>query len=139
MNNLNQIFSSHQDAVKAQILKGFDGGLEKAHQVGEIKIGSDGIKRIWKQLPNGKFDWRRVKDGKDVRVVKDGKLFKKLKESGLEKVKLVRANGYFYITSDDDATYAKISKLPSTSIYVNSLNQLTTEQWVDEIKSLLGK
>ena len=38
--------------------------IEKAHEVGEIKVGKDGIKRVWTQLANGKFDWRRVKRDK---------------------------------------------------------------------------
>ena len=38
--------------------------IEKAHEVGEIKVGKDGIKRVWTQLSNGKFDWRRVKRDK---------------------------------------------------------------------------
>ena len=46
-------------------------GIEKAHQVGEIKVGSDGIKRVWTQLANGKFDWRRVKKEKRITDVND--------------------------------------------------------------------
>ena len=41
--------------------------IEKAkqqHQVGEIKIGNDGIKRVWTQLADGSYDWRRVKKDK---------------------------------------------------------------------------
>jgi hypothetical protein len=33
--------------------------LEKARNTGETKVGKDGITRVWTQLPNGKFDWRR--------------------------------------------------------------------------------
>jgi hypothetical protein len=33
--------------------------LEKARNVGETKVGKDGITRVWTKLPNGKFDWRR--------------------------------------------------------------------------------
>lgn len=35
--------------------------IEKARQVGETKVGKDGITRVWTQLPSGKFDWRKVK------------------------------------------------------------------------------
>lgn len=61
---------------KDNIMKGFvdkkyvspkeaieNSNLEKARNVGETKVGKDGITRVWTQLPNGKFDWRR-KSGK---------------------------------------------------------------------------
>jgi hypothetical protein len=35
--------------------------IEKARQVGETKVGKDGITRVWTQLSSGKFDWRKVK------------------------------------------------------------------------------
>lgn len=34
-----------------------------SRQVGETKVGSDGITRVWTDLGGGKFDWRRVKNG----------------------------------------------------------------------------
>ena len=50
---------------RLHILKGFglteEDILEKARQVGTTKVGADGVTRVWTQLPNGKFDWRRVK------------------------------------------------------------------------------
>ena len=58
---------NHNELVKAQIFSGFANTeelVEKGHQVGEIKVGSDGIKRVWTQLSNGKYDWRRVKHTK---------------------------------------------------------------------------
>jgi len=64
-------------ARKLNIIKGFvetDDILEKAaqsKQVGQTKVGSDGVTRVWTQLPNGKYDWRRKKassdDKKDVK------------------------------------------------------------------------
>lgn len=51
---------------KLNIIKGFvetDDILEKAkevRQVGQTKVGSDGVTRVWTQLPNGKYDWRRT-------------------------------------------------------------------------------
>ena len=38
-----------------------DKNIEKAKQVGETKVGKDGITRVWTQLSSGKFDWRKVK------------------------------------------------------------------------------
>ncbi len=59
---------NHNELVKAQIFSGFSNAedlMEKGkHQVGEVKLFSDGIKRVWTLLPNGKYDWRRVKKNK---------------------------------------------------------------------------
>lgn len=38
-----------------------DKNIQKARQVGETKVGKDGITRVWTQLSSGKFDWRKVK------------------------------------------------------------------------------
>lgn len=69
--------------------------------------------------------------------VKNRKFLKLMKTAGLEKVFLCKGNGYYYITSDDDDTWVLIDSLPETTIYVNSFNQQTPEQWVDDIKQLL--
>lgn len=71
--------------------------------------------------------------------VKNRKFLKLMKAAGLEKVLLCKGNGYYYITSDDDDTWALIDSLPETTIYVNSFNQQYPEQWVDDIKQLLSK
>ena len=73
------------------------------------------------------------------RSVKNKKFLKLMKAAGLEKVLLCKGNGYYYITSDDDDTWALIDSLPETTIYVNSFNQQYPEQWVDDIKQLLSK
>jgi hypothetical protein len=69
--------------------------------------------------------------------VKNRKFLKLMKSAGLEKVLLCKGDGYYYITSDDDDTWALIDSLPETTIYVNSFNQQYPEQWVDDIKQLL--
>ena len=71
--------------------------------------------------------------------VKNRKFLKLMKSAGLEKVLLCKGDGYYYITSDDDDTWALIDSLPETTIYVNSFNQQYPEQWVDDIKQLLSK
>ena len=73
------------------------------------------------------------------RSVKNKKFLKLMKDAGLEKVLLCKGNGYYYITSDDDATWALIDSLSETTIYINSFNQQYPEQWVDDIKQLLSK
>lgn len=37
----------------------------KTRQVGETKVGSDGVTRVWTDLGGGKFDWRRAKSSKN--------------------------------------------------------------------------
>ena len=69
--------------------------------------------------------------------VRNRKFLKLMKEAGLEKVLLIKGSGYYWITSDDDATFDIINGLMDTSIYVNSFNQQTPEQWVEDIKLLL--
>lgn len=71
--------------------------------------------------------------------VKNRKFLRLMKTAGLEKVILCKGNGYYWITSDDNDTWALIDSLPETTIYVNSFNQQTPEQWVDDIKQLLSK
>ena len=71
--------------------------------------------------------------------VKNRKFLKLMKAAGLEKVLLCKGNGYYWITSDDDDTWALIDSLPETTIYINSFNQQYPEQWVDDIKQLLSK
>ena len=71
--------------------------------------------------------------------VRNRKFLTLMKAAGLEKVLLCKGNGYYYITSDDDDAWALIDSLPETTIYVNSFNQQTPEQWVEDIKQLLSK
>ena len=71
------------------------------------------------------------------RSVKNKKFLKLMKAAGLEKVLLCKGNGYYWITSDDEDTWALIDSLPETTIYVDSFNQQTPEQWVEDIKQLL--
>lgn len=69
--------------------------------------------------------------------VRNRKFLKLMKDAGLEKVLLCKGDQYYWITSDDDETYDIINSLQDTSIYVNSFNQQTPEQWVEDIKYLL--
>lgn len=64
--------------------------------------------------------------------------FRKLMErAGLEKVLLVKGEGYFYIASDDEETALEIAGLQENAIYVCAFNQQTPKQWVEDIKKLL--
>lgn len=70
--------------------------------------------------------------------VKNRKFLKLMKAAGLEKVLLCKGNGYYWITSDDEETWALIDSLPETTIYINSFNQQTPDKWVEDIKRLLS-
>lgn len=69
--------------------------------------------------------------------VKNRKLKQLLAKEGLDKIILCKDYGYFYITSDDDEWADKISAMYENAIYMNSFNQQTPEEWVEDIKRLL--
>jgi len=48
-------------------------------------------------------------------------------------VELVKGEGYFYFVG------APVEKLPSTSIMVFRLNQLTSDQWVETAEKMIAK
>lgn len=52
-------------------------------------------------------------------------------------MQLVKGSGYFYIVGKTDEADSKLSELKSTSIYTNSVNQLSLERWVLEIDFVL--
>ncbi len=70
--------------------------------------------------------------------VRNKKFRQLMKAAGLEKVSLYKEPraGYFYITSDDDDMWKTIYHLPETMIYANSFEQMSPEEWVDEIQKL---
>ena len=70
--------------------------------------------------------------------IKSRKLQRLLKKNGLEKLILVKDDGYFWVTSNDDEVYESMRLDSALAIYVNSFNQLTTEQWLDEIKNAIN-
>ena len=74
---------------------------------------------------------------KSTGEVKNRKFLKLMKATGLEKVLLIKGNGYYWITSDDDETYDEIQNASDQTIYANSFNQQTPEQWVEDVKYLL--
>lgn len=69
--------------------------------------------------------------------VKNRKLRQLLAKEGLDKIILCKDYGYFYIASDDDEWATKIMDMYENAIYVNSFNQQTPEEWVEDIKRLL--
>lgn len=69
--------------------------------------------------------------------VKNKKLRTLLAKEGLDKILLYKDYGYFYITSDDDEWATKLAGMYENAIYINSFNQMTPNEWVEEIKRLL--
>lgn len=57
-------------------------------------------------------------------------------QEGLSDVMLFKGEGYFYICSEGKHK-SKVYSLESTSVYVNSFNQMTPEEWVSTIKEML--
>lgn len=54
-------------------------------------------------------------------------------------VVLVKANNYFFIASDDKEWGLKIAGLYQQSVHVARLNELTLEQWVNEVRCLFNE
>lgn len=69
--------------------------------------------------------------------VKNRKLKQLLTKEGLDKIILCKDYGYFYIASDDDEWANKLAGMYENAIYINSFNQQTPEEWVEDIKRLL--
>lgn len=69
--------------------------------------------------------------------VKNRKLKQLLAKEGLDKIILYKDYGYFYITSDDDEWATKLAGMYENAIYINSFNQQSPEECVEDIKRLL--
>lgn len=51
-------------------------------------------------------------------------------------VMLIKGNGYFYVSNDDDEIGLKLASLYSTSIYVCHLNQQSVEDWIKDVRQI---
>jgi hypothetical protein len=80
---------------------------------------------------------RVLNEGFGSKVVRNPKLTRLLNREGLGDILLCKAYGYFYITSDNEELENKINMLHSNAIYLNSFNQQSPEEWVEDIKYLL--
>lgn len=71
-------------------------------------------------------------------LIRNKRLYEKLSQEGIDNVLLYKANNYFFLTSDDNATLDKLANLEGgTMIYCNSFSQQSIQQWVDDIKEIL--
>lgn len=53
-------------------------------------------------------------------------------------IRLVKGNGYYYVTSNDDNLLEQICGLYTTSIGVCHISQQTVEQWIADVKYILS-
>jgi len=60
------------------------------------------------------------------------------KEIGLDDVKLFKSGGCVSFYSDNEETSEILSVLKTRTVYVNAINQLTVEQWVEELAVMMG-
>lgn len=103
--------------------------IEKAHEVGEIKVGKDGIKRVWTQLANGKFDWRRVKRDKTSQqepTHQEGKT----DDKGFEKHK------HEYKIEDAEKYVDKSKVLSAEKKVAKLILSGKSEKWIKQMMSL---
>jgi hypothetical protein len=54
-------------------------------------------------------------------------------------IMIAKSEGCFYVTSDEEELGLKLSGLECTTIYVNSLNHLTVDEWVREVKRIFNQ
>lgn len=54
-------------------------------------------------------------------------------------ISLVKGEGYFYLIPDNDKGLELIGSHPSTSIYVYKLNELTVEQWLEDVRAVIKR
>lgn len=73
------------------------------------------------------------------KIIYNSQLYRALKKRGLEKYKLCKARGYFYITSDDVETANEIATWNDNAIYVYGFNQQSVEDWVRDITDIIDK
>ena len=73
------------------------------------------------------------------KIISNSQLYRALKKRGLEKYKLCKAKGYFYITSDDVETANEIATGDDKAIYVYGFNQQSVEDWVRYIIDIIDK
>lgn len=71
--------------------------------------------------------------------IKNPNLKKALKEVNpdLGKIILMKDNGYFYLTSDDEIWADRISNFYFNDIMINSFRDLSIREWVYEIVDVL--
>lgn len=75
----------------------------------------------------------------ESKIISNSQLYRALKKRGLEKYKLCKDNGYFYITSDDEEIANEIATWNDNAIYVYGFNQQSIEDWVRDITDIIDK
>lgn len=65
--------------------------------------------------------------------IKNKEFRRLMKEAGLEEYKLIKGDGYFYVTD----TCGKTGTWNTTSIYVSKFSMQSPAAWVADIKNLI--
>lgn len=76
-----------------------------------------------------------MKSDKISRKITAKTVEKEIKKQFGYDVNLINGRGYFYFIDDDGNS---LDSWSTTSVMVNSLNQLSLEQWVEEFKWLMN-
>lgn len=62
---------------------------------------------------------------------------KGLKDAGLSMLHLIKGDGYFYVIADEGTPAERyLNALDSTDIYMNSFNQQSVDEWVNDVMSI---
>lgn len=72
-------------------------------------------------------------------AIRNRRLRKMLDDAGYRDVELVKGDGYLYVDASDGQHYDWLNALDSTSIYLNSFNQQSPEEWFQDIIVMLRK
>jgi hypothetical protein len=100
-----------------------DNNIEKAVQVGQTKVGKDGITRVWTQLASGKFDWRKTKGTSNKKDSGDDKA-----DSGDETPATKTAKLMSMAKKADDANLIKYATNPNND---PTLRQVSYDELVE--------
>lgn len=71
--------------------------------------------------------------------ISNKRLRKMLDDAGYSDVHLIKGDGYLYVDADDAQHQDWLNALDSTSIYLNSFNQQSPEEWFQDIIVMLRK
>lgn len=71
--------------------------------------------------------------------ISNKRLRKMLNDAGYSDVHLIKGDGYLYVDADDAQHQDWLNALDSTSIYLNSFNQQSPEEWFQDIIVMLRK
>jgi hypothetical protein len=137
ISNLDNMFTKIKDKRKHAFSSGGD-ETNKDNLTFKILRRNGYLDKIWDKKTEIYDDLMSINENAfGSKVVKNKKLYTLLKKEGLEGIILCKDSGYFYIDAITPEMQDVVYNLYNTSIYLNSFNQQTVEEWVEDIKSLI--